>query len=179
MPGEEDFTASPRWRMTNAPRQISPDFPPTLIPDLIAILVGCCLRRCPPLLRLPTGRSAPTASNTVTTPHLATGEHIKAASTRRKTSEEEREKKRGPVAMATCGSISEWPRASISLLGWELITCINHRRRLPPPTPAGLSADGRSRFCFSPHQQPVEETRSAASLYIIQHIYVELWLISP
>lgn len=30
--------------------------------------------------------------------------------------------------MATYGSFSEWPRASISLLGWELIKCINHSR---------------------------------------------------
>lgn len=130
--GDETFAASRRWRMTNAPRQISPDFPPTLIRDLIAILVGCCHRRSPAAPApppLPTGGAAPAASNTVKTPHLATGNHIKAASTRRKTSGGG-----GGGGGSGChGNLwllfPEWPRASISLLGWELITCINHRRR--------------------------------------------------
>lgn len=130
MPYNETLAASRRWRMTNAPGQISPDFPPTLIRDLIAILVGCLPHSphsstpLPP--PTPHRECTPTASNTVKTPHLATGYHIKAASTCRKTSA--KKKKRGPVAMATYGSFSEWPHASISLLGWELIKCINHSR---------------------------------------------------
>lgn len=70
--------------------------------------------------------------------------------------------------MATCDSVSEWPRASISLLGLELITRINHQQGPFPPTPAGMSADGCSRFCFVAYRAPVEGKMD----FTQQHLYI-------